>query len=120
MTTTGDKVATHQFDVIVGGGGAGLYAALELATGPGLRIAGFSNLHPLRSYTVAAQGGICAALGHAESAVLMKRGVPRCGGEIVTWVPGSTGEGGRTGVGTKAGITKPASGARLSRSSSGS
>jgi succinate dehydrogenase / fumarate reductase flavoprotein subunit len=57
----------HQYDiVIVGGGGAGLYAALEAAKHPGLRVAVLSKVHPTRSHTGAAQGGIGAALGHAE------------------------------------------------------
>ncbi len=57
----------HEFDaVVVGGGGAGLYAALELCRHPDLRVAVFSKLHPLRSHTGAAQGGMGAALGHAE------------------------------------------------------
>lgn len=57
----------HRVDVlIVGGGGAGLYAALELAKQPDLRTAVVSKLHPVRSHTGAAQGGLGAALGHAE------------------------------------------------------
>ncbi len=57
-------LATRKFDaVIVGGGGAGLRAAVELARG-GLRTAVVSKLFPTRSHTVAAQGGISAALGN--------------------------------------------------------
>ena len=56
-----------RFDVvIVGGGGAGLSAALALTRHPRLRVAVLSKLHPLRSHTGAAQGGIGAALGNAE------------------------------------------------------
>ena len=55
----------HQFDtVIVGSGGAGLYAALE--AGQKSRTAVLSKLHPVRSHTGAAQGGISAALGNVE------------------------------------------------------
>ena len=57
-------LAKRKFDaVIVGGGGAGLRAAVELARG-GLRTAVVSKLFPTRSHTVAAQGGISAALGN--------------------------------------------------------
>lgn len=55
----------HEFDtVIVGAGGAGLYAALE-ASRRG-RTAVLSKLYPMRSHTGAAQGGIGAALGNVE------------------------------------------------------
>ena len=59
----------HEVDgVVVGAGGAGLYAALELKKrlGPTARIAVISKLHPVRSHTGAAQGGVCAALGNTE------------------------------------------------------
>jgi succinate dehydrogenase / fumarate reductase flavoprotein subunit len=49
--------------VIVGAGGSGLRAALELAS-QGLRVAVLSKVFPTRSHTVAAQGGIGAALGN--------------------------------------------------------
>ena len=49
--------------VVVGGGGAGLRAALELADS-GARVAVVSKLFPTRSHTVAAQGGIAATLGN--------------------------------------------------------
>jgi succinate dehydrogenase / fumarate reductase, flavoprotein subunit len=51
--------------VIVGAGGAGLWAALELAR-DGVKTAVLSKLYPTRSHTGAAQGGICAALGNLE------------------------------------------------------
>ncbi len=55
----------HSFDaVIVGAGGAGLRAALEL--GPLASVAVLSKLYPTRSHTGAAQGGIGAALGNVE------------------------------------------------------
>src|SRR5437867_4046731 len=50
--------------VIVGAGGAGLMAALNLA-GHG-HVAVISKLYPIRSHTGAAQGGIGAALGNLE------------------------------------------------------
>jgi succinate dehydrogenase / fumarate reductase, flavoprotein subunit len=56
----------HEFDsVIVGAGGAGLYAALETSRMPGTT-AVVSKLHPLRSHTGTAQGGIGAALANVE------------------------------------------------------
>ncbi|MDQ3856540.1 MAG: succinate dehydrogenase flavoprotein subunit [Chloroflexota bacterium] len=57
----------HRFDaVVVGAGGAGLMAALQLARVPGIRTAVISKLYPSRSHTGAAQGGIGAALGNHE------------------------------------------------------
>jgi len=51
--------------LIVGAGGAGLYAALELSRA-GVDTAVLTKLYPTRSHTGAAQGGICAALGNLE------------------------------------------------------
>ncbi len=60
------NLATHMFDaVIIGGGGAGLRASLELAQS-GLQTAVISKVFPTRSHTVSAQGGINAALGNAD------------------------------------------------------
>lgn len=59
------KVAKHTFDaVIVGAGGAGLRAALQLAEA-GLRTAVLTKVFPTRSHTVAAQGGVAASLGNS-------------------------------------------------------
>lgn len=63
---TVQKLATHVFDaLIVGGGGAGLRAAIELSHS-GLKVAVISKVFPTRSHTVSAQGGINAALGNAD------------------------------------------------------
>ena len=57
-------ITEHRYDVVVvGAGGAGLRATLGLAEA-GLRTACVSKLFPTRSHTVAAQGGISAALGN--------------------------------------------------------
>jgi len=54
----------HTYDVVVvGAGGAGLRATLGLAE-QGLSTAALSKVFPTRSHTVAAQGGISAALGN--------------------------------------------------------
>lgn len=59
-------VTDHTFDVVVvGAGGAGLRAAFGLVQ-KGFRVACVSKLFPTRSHTVAAQGGINAALGNME------------------------------------------------------
>ena len=58
------KIIDHTYDVIVvGAGGAGLRATLGLAEA-GLSTACISKLFPTRSHTVAAQGGISAALAN--------------------------------------------------------
>ena len=49
--------------IIVGGGLAGMGAAIELAK-EGIKVAVVSTTHPVRSHTVAAQGGINASLGN--------------------------------------------------------
>lgn len=60
------NLPTHIFDaVIVGGGGAGLRASIELAQS-GLKTAVISKVFPTRSHTVSAQGGINAALGNTD------------------------------------------------------
>jgi len=54
----------HTYDVVVvGAGGAGLRATMGLAEA-GLRTACLTKVFPTRSHTVAAQGGISAALGN--------------------------------------------------------
>jgi len=59
-----DHIDTFHFDVvIVGAGGAGLRAALQLSQSS-QRVAVVSKVFPTRSHTVAAQGGINAALGN--------------------------------------------------------
>lgn len=58
------KAHKHNFDVIVvGAGGAGLRATFGMAE-KGLDVACISKVFPTRSHTVAAQGGISAALGN--------------------------------------------------------
>jgi succinate dehydrogenase / fumarate reductase flavoprotein subunit len=57
-------ITEHSYDVVVvGAGGAGLRATLEAAS-RGLKVACLSKVFPTRSHTVAAQGGISAALGN--------------------------------------------------------
>ena len=58
------SVPTRRFDVvIVGAGGSGMRAALQLSRA-GLNVAVLSKVFPTRSHTVAAQGGIGASLGN--------------------------------------------------------
>lgn len=61
------NIQTHEFDaIIVGAGGAGLRAALQLAQSD-IKVAVISKVFPTRSHTVAAQGGIAAALGNVAN-----------------------------------------------------
>jgi len=56
----------YNFDaVIIGAGGAGMRAALELSKS-GLKVALLSKVFPTRSHTVSAQGGITCAIGNAH------------------------------------------------------
>ena len=58
------NIVDHEYDVVVvGAGGAGLRATLGLAE-KGLKTACITKVFPTRSHTVAAQGGISAALGN--------------------------------------------------------
>ncbi|MDR3418171.1 MAG: succinate dehydrogenase flavoprotein subunit [Nevskia sp.] len=57
-------IVHHEYDVVVvGAGGAGLRATVGLAQA-GLKTANLTKVFPTRSHTVAAQGGISAALGN--------------------------------------------------------
>lgn len=62
--TAAYPVTEHKYDaVVVGAGGAGLRAAFGLAS-KGFKTACVTKLFPTRSHTVAAQGGVNAALGN--------------------------------------------------------
>ncbi|MEJ6024034.1 succinate dehydrogenase flavoprotein subunit [Ramlibacter sp. PS4R-6] len=64
MAYTSSNIARRKFDVvIVGAGGSGMRASLQLARA-GLNVAVLSKVFPTRSHTVAAQGGIGASLGN--------------------------------------------------------
>jgi succinate dehydrogenase / fumarate reductase flavoprotein subunit len=66
MEISGITVSEKQFDVvIVGGGGSGLRASLEISKS-GLNVAIVSKVFPTRSHTVAAQGGITCAIASAD------------------------------------------------------
>ena len=55
--------------IIIGGGLAGCRAAVEIArTDPSLNVAVVAKTHPIRSHSVAAQGGIAATLKNVDSA----------------------------------------------------
>lgn len=61
------ELIDHQYDaVVVGAGGAGLRAAFGLVN-LGFKTAVITKLFPTRSHTVAAQGGINAAIGEYKT-----------------------------------------------------
>lgn len=61
-----NTVNTLSFDaIIIGGGGAGMRAALQLAQG-GHKTAVITKVFPTRSHTVSAQGGITCAIASAD------------------------------------------------------
>lgn len=64
MSYTKANITKRKFDVVVvGAGGSGLRAAIELSKA-GLSVASLSKVFPTRSHTVAAQGGVSASLGN--------------------------------------------------------
>lgn len=64
MAAIKSAIPSRRFDaVIVGAGGSGMRASLQLAEA-GLNVAVLSKVFPTRSHTVAAQGGIGASLGN--------------------------------------------------------
>jgi succinate dehydrogenase / fumarate reductase flavoprotein subunit len=64
LPNTAYKITEHRYDmVVVGAGGAGLRATFGLAA-KGLQTACLTKVFPTRSHTVAAQGGISAALAN--------------------------------------------------------
>ena len=64
MVMSSYDVIDHSYDVVVvGAGGAGLRATFGVAQA-GLSTACITKVFPTRSHTVAAQGGISAALGN--------------------------------------------------------
>ena len=64
MSYTKATISKRKFDVvIIGAGGSGMRAALELSRA-GLNVASLSKVFPTRSHTVAAHGGVSASLGN--------------------------------------------------------
>src|ERR1700682_4043309 len=64
-----NAVETSEHDIlIIGGGGAGLRAAIEIAeVNPKLSVAMVSKVYPMRSHTVSAEGGAAGVLRPEDS-----------------------------------------------------
>jgi succinate dehydrogenase flavoprotein subunit len=61
-------MSTFHDVVVIGGGGAGLRAAIAVAeTNPALRVAVVSKVYPMRSHTVSAEGGAAAVAADDDS-----------------------------------------------------
>ncbi len=67
MVSDGDFAATHDV-LMVGGGGAGLRAAIAIAeTNPRLDVAVVSKVYPMRSHTVSAEGGAAGVIAEGDT-----------------------------------------------------
>jgi fumarate reductase flavoprotein subunit len=67
VVSDGDFAATHDV-LMVGGGGAGLRAAIAIAeTNPRLDVAVVSKVYPMRSHTVSAEGGAAGVIAEGDT-----------------------------------------------------
>ena len=63
----GQFLAAHDV-LLVGGGGAGLRAAIAIAeTNPALNVAVMSKVYPMRSHTVSAEGGAAGVIAEGDT-----------------------------------------------------
>ena len=72
------EIINHEYDiVVVGAGGAGLRAAISIAeSNTNLSVAVVSKIYPMRSHTVAAEGGAAAAAAVAAAGTAMSLAFP--------------------------------------------